>query len=470
MFFFAAVIASQTDKGCEVLAMRSSISIHGYLFLCILLAALLVPSALCAQTPVPGELLTFQQAIDAALKNQPTVAAGIHAVRASEARIGEALANYYPQISLTGTYTRYSAPVGSTTSVAQLPTGTSASVTSVSGTTGGSYDRYTSVAGATATIFDFGRTPSQVHIQRYNTESARFNLENTKDDVVFNVKQAYYNLLQAQRKVVIGRETVEQFEKHLVQAQAFFEVGMKPKFDVTKAEVDLSNAQLALIQAENNLRLARVTLNNAMGLADVADYRVEDILSYTKYDLPYERAIDQAYSQRADLLSMVSQKRSSKESITLAKRNYLPSLTSSATYYYAGTGFPLDEGWNVGVNLTWQIFSGFLTKYQVAEAQANYDATTANEANLKLTILLQVQQAYLTLREAGERIANTELTVRQAAENLDLATGRYQAGVGNPIEVADALVAHSNAQVGYVTALYDYKIGAARVERAIGIR
>jgi outer membrane protein len=430
--------------------------------------ALALPSGISAQSIVPGQPLALQQAIEIGLKNQPTVTANTFALRAAEARIGEAQANYYPQVNLSNSYQRFSAPTN-TTSVAQL-TSSSAGVPAVATSgSGGPSDRYTSLAGVTATIFDFGRTPSQVRIQKYNTESARFNLENVKDDVVFNVKQAYFSLLQARKKVVIGRETVEQFQKHLQQAQGFFEVGLKPKFDVTKAEVDLSNAQLALIQAENNLRLAWVTLNNAMGLPDPPEYSVED-MPFMKYTLPYEQALRQAYAQRSDLLSLTGQKKSSKESITFAKRNYLPTLSGSANYYYAGTGFPLDEGWNFGLNMTWPIFSGFLTTYQVAEAQANYDSTVANETNLKLTILLQVQQGYLTLREAEERMANTELTVRQATENLELATGRYQAGVGNPIEVTDALVAHSNAQTAYVTALYDYKIAAARIERSIGAR
>ena len=444
--------------------------IYHYFSLCAALISFLVPAGLCAQSIAPGQALTLQQAVDIGLRNQPTIAASAFAVRAAEARIGEAQANYYPQVNLTGSYQRYSASA-TTTSVSQVASSSAGGTPAVpiSPTGGGAYDRYTSLTGVTATIFDFGRTPSQVRIQRYNTESARYTLENTKDDVAFNVKQAYFSLLQAQKKVVIGRETVEQFQKHLQQAQAFFEVGLKPKFDVTKAEVDLSNAQLALIQAENNLRLARVTLNNAMGLSDAPDYTLEDI-PLVKYALPFDQALGQAYTQRSDLLSLVGQKKSSKESITLAKRTFLPTLSGSANYYYAGTGFPLDDGWNVGVNLTWPIFSGFLTTYQVAEARANHDTTAANEANLRLTVLLQVQQAYLTLREAEERIVNTELTVRQATENLELATGRYQAGVGNPIEVTDALVVHSNAQTAYVTALYDYKIAAARIERSIGAR
>jgi outer membrane protein len=319
-------------------------------------------------------------------------------------------------------------------------------------------------------LYDFGKTSSAVKVQDLNTRSSRFDLRNTQDQVVFNVKQAYHNSLLAIRSRDVATASVTNFEKHLEQARGFFEVGTKPRFDVTKAEVDLSNAQLNLIKAENQARLSRVTLNNAMGLPEVPDYALQDILSFIKYELPFDAALQKAYTERADLQSLIQKKESSKESINLARKGYFPVLNGSAGYYYTGTDFPLADGWNYGLNVTAPIFSGFLTKYQVAEAQANYDATSATERSLRLSIYSQVQQGYLLLRQASESIATSEVAVRQAKENVDLATGRYQAGVGSPIEVTDALTALSNAEVAYASALTDYKNAQASIEVAIGAR
>jgi outer membrane protein TolC len=163
-------------------------------------------------------------------------------------------------------------------------------------------------------------------------------------------------------------------------------------------------------------------------------------------------------------------RQSSRESINLARKGYFPVVNGNATYQYTGTDFPLSDGWSYGLNLTAPIFNGFLTKYQVAEAHANYDTASATERALRLSIYSQVQQGYLLLRQAKESIATSEIAVRQAKENVDLALGRYQAGVGSPIEVTDALTALANVEVAYVSALTDYKNAQAGIEVAIGVR
>lgn len=421
---------------------------YSTLALAVLLFLALSPFRVRAEGIAPGESLTLSRAVQIALKNQPSITAGAASVRASEARIGQARSNYYPQLAATGNYTRSSTPGGSN----------------------GASDHYSSNVSLNQNVYDFGRTSSQVAIQKFNTQSARSDLQDTTDQVVFNAKQAYYNLLETERAKAVAQEAIVQFEKHLDQARGFFEVGTKPKFDVTKAEVDLSNARLNLIRAENNMNLARVTLNNAMGLPDAPPYTLQDTLSYVKYELPFEDAIKKAESQRADLQSLRFRESASKESISLAKKGYLPSLSGSAGYTFAGSGFPLDEGWNYGLSLNLPIFTGFLTRYQVAEAQANADTLRSNEQTLRQDILLQVQRGYIALREAAESIQTTELAVRQAKENLDLANGRYEAGVGSPIEVTDAVVAYSDAQLAYSRSLYAYKIAKATIERAIGER
>lgn len=437
----------RTEKIC--VSFGQALGLVALVFLCFLL-----PLSASGETITTGEELTLQRAVDIALKNQPSILAARSTVRANEATIGQAQANYYPQLAASGSYSRVSSATNNTWTT----------------DTSGKYNQYTSNMGLSQTIFDFGKTPTQVNINSLNTESSRFDLNNTLDTVVFNVKQAFYNVLQAQRNRDVADESVKQFQQHLDQAQGFYSVGTKAKIDVTKAEVDLSNAQLNLIKAENQIKLSRVTLNNAMGIPNSPDYSLQDSLSYTKYGLSFEDALSRVYVQRSDLQSMIKKKEAAKASIDLARKGYFPVLTGSANYGYSGTNFPVTDGWNYGVSLSFPLFSGFDTKYQVAQAQANYDTLRANEQSLRLDIYSQVQQGYLTLREAEESIGTSELTVQQAKENVELATGRYQAGVGSPLEVTDALVGLNNAQVAYTQALTDYKNAQASIEKAIGVR
>jgi outer membrane protein TolC len=425
-----------------------------------LLLFCLQPLSSSAEVIAEGEVLTLSRAIEIALKTQPSIMASHFAVRAGEARIGEAKSTYYPQINASGSYSRVSSPSTSARSSSLSAAGINADT--------GPIDTYTSNIGLNQTVYDFGKTSTQVKISTLNTESSRFDLVNIQQAVVLNVKQAYYNALQARRNRDVATQTVKQFQQHLDQARGFFEVGTKAKFDVTKAEVDLSNAQVNLIRAENQVRLALVALNSAMGVTGDPDYRTEDNLLYARYELTFEEAIERAYANRPDLQSLIKKKDASKESIALAKKGYYPIVSANASYFYTGSDFPIRDGWSYGLNLSAPIFSGYLTKYQVAEAQANFGTVSANERSLRLDIYSQVQQGYLTLREAAERLAASEVTVRQAQENVELATGRYDAGVGSPLEVTDAIVAQANAEVARTAALTDYKNAQASIEKAIG--
>ena len=259
-------------------------------------------------------------------------------------------------------------------------------------------------------------------------------------------------------------------DSHLDQAKGFYEVGTHPKYDVTKAEVDLSNAKLNLIKTENTVKVSKVTLNNAIGVPDAPDYTIEDNLAFQKYEITFAQAIETAYKNRPDLQSAIAKRMSLERAVDLAKTGYYPVLTGNAAYSRGGSSFPLEEAWSAGVAITLPIFSGFLTKNQVEEAKANVGVARANEETLKQSILLDVQQAHLNLMVAEESITNTELTVKQATENFEIANGRYAAGVGNPIEVADAEVLLANGRTAYNQALYDYKVARASLEKAMGIR
>jgi len=402
-----------------------------------------------------GEMLDIKHCIEIALKRQPNILAAMNNIKANESRIGQAKANYYPQVNLNSAYSRNNPPITSTNASLSLLI---------------PYSDYASYLNLTQNIYDFGKTSDQVRIQSLNRDSSRQDLQNVTTQIVFTVKQSYYGLLQARKNWSVAVETVRQFQQHLDQAKGFFQVGVKAKFDVTKAEVDLSNAKLNLLTAENNVRLTRVNLNNAMGFPEAPEYSIQDNLACQPYEISFEAAVKRAYAERPDLQSILLKERSLQKSIDLARKGYYPYITGTANYGFENQDFPLNKGWTVGAQLTIPIFSGNLTKYQIEEAKANLDVSKANEESLKQSIYLDVQQAFLNLQLAKDQILTAELAVRQADENFDIANGRYAAGLGNPIEVTDSLVALSNAKTAYIAALYNYKIAEASIEKAMGVR
>lgn len=404
-----------------------------------------------------GETLNLGRCIEIALKMQPTIIAARNTVNVNESRVGQAKANYYPQIDWSSSYSRIKSASPS-----------SGSSSGSFGRADESFNQYSTGFSLIQTIYDFGKTPNQVKIQNLNLDSSRSDFQNVTEQIIFTVKQAYYGVVQAKYNKIVAEDTVKQTQQHLEQAKGFFEAGTKPKFDVTKAEVDLSNAKLNLIRNENAYRISIVTLNNAMGVPDAPEYTLDEKMSFEKYEITLEDALTKAYQNRPDLKSLVSKRQAAERSIELAKTGYYPILSGNAGYNWSGEQFPLEDGWNVGASLSFPLFSGFLTKYQVEESRANLNVIKANEESLRQIIFLEVQEAYLTLRAAEEAIPTAKLGVEQAQENLDIANGRYAAGVGNPIEVTDAEVGLTNARTFYIQALYTDKVARASLEKAMG--
>lgn len=400
---------------------------------------------------------TLKQCVQFALERHPDIRAAASAADASFSRMHQARSAYYPQVAWTSDLSR--SAVGSKTSFGFQ----TRSVT---------YNSYTSAIAVDQNITDFGRTAAEVRVQELGHEASLADLEGTSDAIVLVVKQAYFAVLLAKRNREVTEQAVKQFELHLEQAKGFFEAGIKPMFDVTKAEVDLTGARLNLIKARNAVRLAGTGLNNAMGVSGAAGPGddVEDILTFEKYEISFDEAVDTARRNRPDLRSIEMKRRAAESSVVLARTGFFPVLSGSAGYSYGGNTFPLQRGWTIGLTLSVPVFNGFLTAYQVRESRANLDTLRAQEESTAQTIILQIQQALLGLQEAEETIPVAGLAVKQAEENFALADGSYAEGLGDSIRVADAAAAMVNAKMAYFAALYDYRIARAGLEKAMGTR
>lgn len=413
-----------------------------------------------ADTATPAaRVLTLTECVDAALLNHPNISVARYSVMQAQSKVGQMRAGYLPQLSATGSYSRFGYP-----SILN-------SVTSDTYSDSDTYTNYTADVTLTQTLFDFGRTYMKMKVQGLNAESSRMSLEDTIAQTVYNAKSAYYNVLLAQRKRDVARDVVAQFEHHLDQAGKFFEVGLRPKFDVTKAEADLSAARADLIKAENASRIAMVTLNVAMGTPVETDHTLENIFMFEHPLTKFEDFLSLAYERRADLRAVQLQFDAAERAVIAAGMDFLPTITGSAAYKWSDTEMPMrNESWNAGVAVKFDILSGGLSWYQVQEARAVRDGARESLRLLRQQIYLDVDQAYLGVASASLSIPATELSLNKAKENLDIANGRYAAGVGDPIEVTDAQVAYKNAQLALLQALADYKLSQAALDLATGGR
>ncbi|MDD5287322.1 MAG: TolC family protein, partial [Desulfuromonadaceae bacterium] len=232
---------------------------------------------------------------------------------------------------------------------------------------------------------------------------------------------------------------------------------------------NLFSARTALIRAENNKRIARVELANAMGIASLEE-RSPIESAQVAVTLPERRQAEQdAVKNRSEMHQLSALKSAADSSLKTAKRSYLPFLSGTASVGYADRDFPpAGNVWSVGLNLTVPLFSGFSSVEQVREANANRNAIEARQNNLKLQIGKEVESAWLGVSEATARMASTEKEVIAANESKALAEGRYQAGVGSIIEVTDAQSHALEARTANIQANYDYYTALALFDHATG--
>jgi outer membrane protein TolC len=423
--------------------------------------------------PEPGKPLTLKQARAIALKLNPTLVASKEIVAANKALVEQALAAYYPQVNFNNSYTalttNFSTSAASSVSggVVPLPGG------------GGGRNRYawnytdifSTGLTATQTIYDFGRTANNVKINRETVQASEEDVATTRLNIILNVDQAYYGVLATKALIGVGDEVVRQTKQRLDQAQGFYQAGTRPKIDVTKAEVDLTNAEQALIQAKNNYQVAQATLNNAIGIRQDLTFPINDELDFTPRPITLGEIVQQAYERRPEILKFKAQERAQEATVKLARATYYPILSGNATSQFRSTGFDQTFFWDtfLGASLNFPIFSGFSTPAQIAQAQATLRNLQAQEEALKLNIRLESETAYLGLQLATEQIRVTEKAVVYARENYELASGRYKVGVGQPLEITDAEVQLANSRANYITALYNFKVADAKIDKAMAI-
>jgi outer membrane protein len=416
------------------------------------------PPAAAAPLGTPLRL-TLAEATALALRQQPTIRAAQGALSAAEARVPQARSGYYPRIDL------------------QTGIQTGEFVSSTTNRRTRSDSTFINLQGRQL-LYDFGKTAALVEEARAGSRVAAGELERVRDLVVQNVRQTYFGVLAARRLVGVADAALARSELNLRSAQGFFDVGTKPKSDVTRAEVEVANARVGVIRARNLVRFSETSFANALGLDATVPIEIDDTLTYEPVALDPAQLAVEALGNRPELRQAQARLDQARAQLSGARAGYLPDLTLGGTAGYTGddsfvstdgvAGVAFNESWAVTGQLTWNLFQGFFTQNRVKETQALVETARANYDTVELQVRLEVEQAYIAVVEAAERIGATEKAIESARENLRLAQGRYDAGVGTILDLTEAQLSLSNAEADNVRALTDYRIGLAVLDRVVG--
>ena len=397
-----------------------------------------------------GTGLTLDEVVRTALENHSSVKSAQYQVGAQDAVLHQQMAAYYPTISFSNTY-RTANSGGSSSNASK------------------GFDSFTGAGNASMTLYNFGKREGAVQSARDTLDATQYAYNTTANNIVLAVKQAYYGVLQANALLRVNEETVRDREETLRQTQGFYDVGTKPRSDVTQAQANLYLAQANLILARNGVDVAWANLRNAMGVDDYPRQPLAEELAVTPFSMAIAEAKEEAFAARPELLQFAALLKAEDQLIAVARRNHLPDLLFSSIYGRQGvTGESPHNNWQVQLSLNVPIFNGFQTTYQLQQALYTYQSIKEQARVQRQQVALQVEQSYLNLTTAREVVKANEAAVKAAKENLELHEGRYQVGYAPIVEVTDAQTTYTTAQTNYVNALVSYKLAMAQLLNAMG--
>lgn len=399
-----------------------------------------------------NKIISIDDCIRLALEHNPAIKEALYSSEAQKTKIVQAWANFFPVLGASLGYSRNDMLVTNYRVPQQQ------------------YNLFQAPhLSAEMKVFDFGKTNVEAKIAKLGHKASEKNVQTNINDVIFSVKESYYKLLYAFQKEQVYADTVANYELHLKQAQAYYEIGEKAKIDVVTAQYNLGNSKLSLIKAKNNISLSYANLNNSMGLPEYAHYSVDEKFSSKLYDVKFEDVIKSAYEVRPELLAAKDNYDAAKLLVKGTKCAFLPDVKLQANFTSGGKNFADDYGYQLGGAISYTQVNLLKLKKQMDEAKANLLATEAAYNKIKQNVYLEVESAYIRLKEAQESVPVAKLSLIAAREQYDLASGRYKVGLGDAVELKDAENTYIQAQLNFYETILNYNIAAASLERVVGV-
>ncbi|MEI7881720.1 MAG: TolC family protein [bacterium] len=408
--------------------------------------------------------ITLERCIQTALEASPDVQSANARLSASSAAVKEASSAYYPQVGLSGSWTRTDNP----------PQAFFMSLNQRRASLQKDFnhpDDTENVRGSVAAqwrVFDSGRREADRKAARQGAKASEFMLESVQNDLVYQITRAYYGILQVRAFVAVQEEAVESLSESLRVATERNLAGSDMKTDVLNLDVQLSQAREELIRAKNGLKLGVAALNTAIGRtligpADVVDMKGGEVPAASTNE------VNGGVEERPELRAMEARVRAMEAMVARARREYLPVVNGMGSFDWDSetlSGF--EQSYLVGVAVEVNIFDGQRNRAGVTKARAAAAEIQAEAEKLRQTLELDLTQARLNEQEARERLEVAAKSQTSAEEALRITQERYQQGAAVITELLTAQIGLTATRTRQVAAQYDCLIARANVERAMG--
>ncbi|MFV0337452.1 MAG: TolC family protein [Chthoniobacterales bacterium] len=411
--------------------------------------------------------LTLDEAVAFALKSNPDILSSIQSIYATRGQLLTVTSQILPHITAASSYSVQEKSLFATSLSSSLPIFQQNQAWDVQ-------------IAASQLIYDGGAAYSGIKSARFTEDAAYFQLRQTIDRVVAEVKINFFQVILNRALIVAQEQSVTLLESQLQDQTNRFEAGTVPRFNVLQAEVALANAIPPLIQARNALRISQFQLVRLLGMNYPAGslgkvpFNVKGKLEYNLRNIDTERSIRVALERSPLLKAQRRQILASAADINVAIAGYLPRIQAQGGYQWMNDSSSRSltntvEGWFFGVTGSWDIFDGLETTGRVKTAKAELEQSKILYDNSVREVILVVQESISDLQQARETVDSQEASVEQAKEALRLARERLDAGAGTQLDVLNARVQLLTSETTLLQAKFDYISALARYDAALAL-
>ncbi len=425
------------------------------------IAALVLAASAVAQPapqqPVPDQL-DLATAIGFAVENNFTIRQARERIRQQEGVVVEVSARSIPNVAAEAAYQRNDRAISST-----FPASDRAWQINLT---------------ASQVLYAGGGVSASVKGAKLARDAALLDLQAVINEALLQVRTGFYRVLLAREQIKVQESNLELLKQQLKTATDRFEAGTVSSFEKLRAEVAVANAQVPLITARNDWRLAIEALRQALGFTTNTPESLRKVpdfvgtLDFTPMQFDLQASFDAARAHRPDLERLAKLADARTEGVTAAKSGYQPSV--SAFGGWALRKGPTDSfgdsnnGWLIGVQSQWNIFDGRATAGKVAQAKSALEQTKLSLAEAQLTVEIEVRRAHSQWQQASELAEAAVKVVEQASEAVRLATARYDAGTSTQLDLLAAQVELTTARTNQILAFYGYNVAVAALRKAMG--
>jgi outer membrane protein len=411
-----------------------------------------------AGTPTAPQDLTIAQAEQIAMRNNPRISVA-HLLALAQAQVtGEVRSAEMP--TAVGSLTAVGAHDGSR-------------VTSGALNNPSIYDRAAAGLTVSQLITDFGRTHNLVMSAQSNARAELENERATEEEIALTVDQAFYQALTARQVLAVAQETVKQRQATVDQVSALAAQKLRSDLDRSFADVQLSQAKLLLLDAQNGAADAMASLDAVLGSEANQQYSLVDETDRNPAPAPQdqEAMVQMAFASRPDLAAQNDNLTAARQFSKAERDLWMPTISALA----AAGGTPvradqIESSWYgaAGANVNIPVFNGFLFNARAQEAKMRARAAQEQVRNLRDNIAKDVRASVLHAQVAFQRIGVTEEMLNQSKMAFDLAQARYKLGLSGIVELSQAQLGQTEAEIAYANARYAYQTALAEVRFQTG--